>query len=93
MEELAVNKTILVVDDEDDVRESVRDAFGDKMDMVGNGGGPECMPWVVEVYLDHCIVASEGQLFSIPFKWDDATLEATLGKAEQVRVEYTPVGG
>ena len=30
MEELAVNKTILVVDDEDDVRESVREVLRDE---------------------------------------------------------------
>jgi len=55
--------------------------------------GPDGMyrfPWLVDVYVDHCIVALGMRYYRIPYDIDDAN-QVTLGEPVEVRREWMPI--
>lgn len=54
--------------------------------------GPDIMAFPIEMFMDRVIVNLDGKLLEFPFTIDDETLDAALGKPQEVRVRFVPVG-
>lgn len=54
---------------------------------------PDTGGWVEDVFPDHVIVHKGGKIWSVPYAEAEGKYVFDLGKAVEVRVEYTPVKG
>jgi len=54
--------------------------------------GPDVMAFAIEIFMDRVIVNLDGKLLEFPFTLDDETLDVALGKPQEVRVRFVPVG-